>query len=68
MPRLRVEGELLGTMAASRYLRVGRSTLTAWRRKDIVKSIPVEEGRRGRRYKFSQEDLDEFRERIDYGV
>jgi excisionase family DNA binding protein len=66
MPRLKVEEELLGTIAACRYLRVGRSTLTSWRRKGLLRATPVEEGRRGIRYKFTRADLDEFLERIEY--
>lgn len=68
MPRLKAGGELLGVVAACRYLRVGRSTLTAWRRNGTLRSIPVEEGRRGTRYKFAKADLEEFRHRIDYTV
>jgi predicted site-specific integrase-resolvase len=68
MPRLKNEDELLGTVAASRYLGVGRSTLTSWRRRGEVRSEAVEDGRRGIRYKFALADLDEFRKRVDYSA
>jgi excisionase family DNA binding protein len=68
MPRPRDEGELMGTMSASRYLGVGRSTLTSWRRRGELEFKTVDEGARGVRYKFARADLDEFRERLDYSA
>jgi predicted site-specific integrase-resolvase len=66
MPRLKGESVLLGTMAASRFLGVGRSTLTSWRRRGELKVEAIQDGRRGIRYKFALDDLKEFRKRVDY--
>jgi Helix-turn-helix domain len=67
MPRLKVDCKFLGTMAASRYLGVGRSTLTSWRRRGEVLAKAIDHGH-GMRYVFAQADLDEFRGRIDYSL
>lgn len=66
MPRLKCDGELLGTVGAARYLAVHRSSLTLWRLRGYLVPTAVEVTPRGPRYKFSRADLDRFREHIDY--
>ncbi|MEW4570098.1 helix-turn-helix domain-containing protein [Tautonia sp. JC769] len=66
MPRLKPTTPLLGSGQAARYLGLHRSTLTLWRRQGHLIPTAIEEGPRGRRFLFSIEDLDAFREKIDY--
>lgn len=66
MPRLKTRGTLLGTCGAARYLGLGRSTLTYWWLKGELKPTLVVEGPRGPLYKYGKDDLDLFRERVDY--
>ena len=68
MPRLKIEGDLLGTSAAARFLGVHRSTLESWRRRSgVIEPTRIEKGLRGGpRYLYSRESLERLRDRIDY--
>ena len=66
MPRLKTNDDLLGTCGAARYLDIHRSTLEWWRRRGEIEPTRIEQGPRGKLYRYSRDELDRLRERIDY--
>jgi hypothetical protein len=63
MPKLkRPPGGLVGTVAAARFLKVHRSTLDSWRRRDVITPAAVEDGR----FRSAITDLEALKDRIDY--
>jgi hypothetical protein len=59
-------GGLLGTVEAARFLEIHRSTLTYWRLKGELIPTETRTSPRGVSYRYSLEDLQRFRDRIDY--
>jgi hypothetical protein len=66
VPRLKTDNVLLGTCRAAQFLGVHRSTLRSWRLRGEIAPTAVEQGPRGPLFKYSEADLDSFKEKIDY--